>query len=413
MIPLILPPEICSLICTSPLLSHSDLLALCHVSRSFRAEAERILYTSINLPTPSRRALNSWCTSLIRRPHLGARIQSLSLTMPSQTSLQADDLTRLTHALHLCINLRDLSILDGEPPFLGNAVQAWVLEGHTFTLQKFTNTYFTTTMLRDFLDSQKSLTTLSHRPSSSTHVTIGTRLPRTETLPNLTTLNTSAAIIRELGQADFESWESVKRLQYFSENPREEDELATFVALTSFGPLESLSIERWQEKTQAGMDVAIIVACVAAQMPNLKYLRIMDHTYLVRLFFPQNFLINKSHLQRDGYQVSFLPFPMRFTRLKTLVIKPATVTPLLDPPISAYPDLLQHTRRLEVAERIMNNLPTLESLVLILPEKNYEFTRDEGGGGAVWLVQSEVEVDDDAWMKVQLTDDLKNADGDD
>ena len=104
---------------------------------------------------------------------------------------------------------------------------------------------------------------------------------------------------------------------------------------------------------------------------------------------------------------------MRFTRLKTLVIKPATVNPLLDSPISAYPDLLRPTRRLEVAERIMNNLPTLESLVLILPEKNYEFTRDEGGGGAVWLVQNEVEVDDDAWMKVQLTDDLKNADGDD
>ena len=46
---------------------------------------------------------------------------------------------------------------------------------------------------------------------------------------------------------------------------------------------------------------------------------------------------------------------MRFTRLKTLVIKPATVTPLLDSPISAYPDLLRPTQRLEVAERIMNN----------------------------------------------------------
>ena len=102
--------------------------------------------------------------------------------------------------------------------------------------------------------------------------------------------------------------------------------MATFVALTSFGPLESLSIERWQEQTQLGMVVAIIVACVAAQMPNLKYLRIMDYTYLVRLFTPQFFLLTKSHLQRDGYQVSFLPFPMRFTRLRTLVVKPATLT---------------------------------------------------------------------------------------
>ena len=71
---------------------------------------------------------------------------------------------------------------------------------------------------------------------------------------------------------------------------------------------------------------------------------------------------------------------------------------LLDTPISAYPDLLR---------RIMNNLPTFESLVLILPKKNSEFTRDEGAGGTFWVVQNEVEVDDEAWMKVRLTDDLK------
>ena len=146
-------------------------------------------------------------------------------------------------------------------------------------------------MLRNFLEDQKSLTTLSHRPSSSTHVIDGTGLPCKETLPNPTTLDTSAALLRELARADLELWNSVKRLQYFSENPREEDELATFVALTGFGPLESLSIERWQEKTHIGMDVAIIVACVAAQMPNLKYLRIMDYTYVVCLFIPKVLLL--------------------------------------------------------------------------------------------------------------------------
>ena len=230
-------------------------------------------------------------------------------------------------------------------------------------------------MLRDFLDSQKSLTTLSHCPSSSTHVTVGTRLPRKETLPNLTTLNASAAIIRESAQADFESWKTVKRLQYFLENPREEDELATFGALTSFGPLESLSIERRQEKTQVRIDVAIIVACVAAQMPNLKYLRIMDYTYLVRSFIPKNLSLIKGISSETATKSPSSP---------SQCVSPAT--PLLDSPISAYPDLLQDTRRLEVAERIMNNLPTLESLVLILPEKNYPFTRDEEGGRAVRLV---------------------------
>ena len=184
------------------------------------------------------------------------------------------------------------------PTFSGNAVHAWVLEGHTFTFQKLTNTYFTTAMLRDFLEGQKSLTTLPHHPSSSAHVIEGTKLPPNETLPNPTTLDSSAALAGKLAQADLELRKRVKRLQYLLENPREEDELATFVALTSVGPLESLSIEPCQEKTQVGMDVAIIAACVAAQMPTLKYLRIMDYTYLVRLFIPKNSLINKSHLQR-------------------------------------------------------------------------------------------------------------------
>ena len=31
------------------------------------------------------------------------------------------------------------------------------------------------------------------------------------------------------------------------------------------------------------MEVVIIVACIAAQMPNLKYLRIMDYIYLVKI----------------------------------------------------------------------------------------------------------------------------------
>ena len=47
-------------------------------------------------------------------PSPAARIQTLSVTMPSQTSLQADDLTR---ALHLYIILRYFTILDGEPQF--------------------------------------------------------------------------------------------------------------------------------------------------------------------------------------------------------------------------------------------------------------------------------------------------------
>jgi len=51
----------------------------------------------------------------------------------------------------------------------------------------------------------------------------------------------------------------------------------------------------------------------------------------------------------------------------------------------------------------MNDLPTLELLVLMLPEKNFGFMHEEEGGA---VVQNEVEVDDDVWMDVQLTVDV-------
>ena len=60
---------------------------------------------------------------------LASHITTLSLTMPAPTSLQADDLSRLTHALHLCVNLRNLSMLDGEPDFSGDVVQVWIIQG--------------------------------------------------------------------------------------------------------------------------------------------------------------------------------------------------------------------------------------------------------------------------------------------
>ena len=97
---------------------------------------------------------------------------------------------------------------------------------------------------------------------------------------------------------------------------------------------------------------------------------------------------------------------MRFNHIQTLIIKPTTLIPSSDSPdpVCAYPELLQYAGRLKAAKRIMNNLPTLELLVLMLPEKNFGFTR-EGEGGAV--VQNELEVDDDAWMDVQLTGDVE------
>ena len=106
------PLEICSLVCTFALLSQFDFHA---VSWCFCAETERMLHTSVD-PLDDH-SCHVGLTSLTHRPHLAYSIITQSLTMPAQTNLQADDLSRLAHALHLYINLRNLSMLNGKPPF--------------------------------------------------------------------------------------------------------------------------------------------------------------------------------------------------------------------------------------------------------------------------------------------------------
>jgi hypothetical protein len=320
--------------------------------------------------------------------------------MPAQMSLQADDLSRLENALHLCVNLRNLSMLDGEPPFSGDAVQVWIILGHSFTLDKFTNTYFSPISVLSFLESQPSLTTLSLRSSVTPQIFERFQLRHEETLPNLTTLDTSAAIVRELARTSSKPWKNLKRLQYFIKTA--EDELLTFRGLSSFGPLDILSIEQ-QDKFR--LELGFIASWVAAEVPNLECLRIMDYTYVTVSLFHKRSFTNNSYLQ-GRIDASFLSRPMRFNRIQTLILKPATLIPSPDSPdpVCAYPELRQYAGRLEVAKRVMNNLPTLELLVLVLPERNFGFTR-EGEGGAV--VQNEVEVDNDAWMDIQLTVDVE------
>ena len=61
------------------------------------------------------------------------------------------------------------------------------------------------------------------------------------------------------------------------------------------------------EKDPGRNDVAIIVACIAAQMPNLKYLRIMDYAYLVRLFISKILLLTKAISSETATKSPFSP----------------------------------------------------------------------------------------------------------
>jgi hypothetical protein len=66
---LVIPQEICGLICEDPSLAQSDLYALCLVSRAFREEAERILNIYlVNLR--GKRNIRAFCEKIIASRYL-------------------------------------------------------------------------------------------------------------------------------------------------------------------------------------------------------------------------------------------------------------------------------------------------------------------------------------------------------
>ncbi|KAF8630971.1 hypothetical protein AX17_005327 [Amanita inopinata Kibby_2008] len=362
-----LPPELCGLICQQPIINRKELRTLCSVSNSFRAEAERLLYTRVCLRSLGH--IHSWCVSLAARPHLAARVQFLSLSVPPCGDLEAADYSLLIFALGACVNLKELEVLnDGRSPE-GESSQTFFLEGHPWKLTKFTNTYFTLVDLRTFFESQPEMQILVIRTRQSEQ-SVPRFLPR-----NITTLDTSAAVLRSVSNIP---GLQVRRLQYHMPHARGEEELPTFVALTRVSQtLTSLSIVR--HGRDEGMDVAVVAACVAAQLPHLRYFRLIDNT------------IRSS----DSY-VPLLPFPINFQRIETFIIKPATRLHDDDDILRCiYRELESEQGRHTAGARIMHNLPTLKSLVFVL-DHDYGFGRSDDDFVSSLGV---VTVDPNAWME--------------
>ncbi|KAK2465721.1 hypothetical protein APHAL10511_002265 [Amanita phalloides] len=362
-----LPPEVCALICKQPSLHRKDLRSLCSVSASFRAEAERLLYTHVCLR--SLRHIRSWCVSLATRPHLAARVLFLSLSMPSSFDLAAADYSLLLYALGACSNLKDLHFLcDGRSPE-GDATQILFLEGHPWQLLKFTNSYFNPALLRFFFESQPSMQTLVIRAREY-------ESPKPVYLPrNLTTLDTSAAVLRSVANA---SGLRVRRLQYHMAQTRGVDELPTFVALARLShSLTTLSIVR--HGIDEGMDVAVVAACIAAQLPRLRYFRLMDNT-----------------IRSQDSLVPLLPFSINFEHIETFIIKPATRLHEDDDILRCvYRELDTEHGRSNAAMRIMQNLPTLSFLSFVL-DHDYAFERIDGD---VIVSLGIINLDSNNWME--------------
>jgi hypothetical protein len=192
--------------------------------------------------------------------------------------LEAEDLSRIMYALHLCLNLRDLCVLEesdrASQGKMGDAVQCWILDGHKFKLKRFVNTYFQPQVLVEFLRAQPTIESLGIKSRGDAGI-CGAPLPM------LKNLDCSAEVVQEFSAP---SWyaRNFERLQFELMQSMAVEELATFVALSQFKTsLKSLSITR--REGQHGLDIAVLIAYVAAQLPDIKYLRIMDYTTRVSL----------------------------------------------------------------------------------------------------------------------------------
>ncbi|PFH53361.1 hypothetical protein AMATHDRAFT_73546 [Amanita thiersii Skay4041] len=367
-----LPPELCGLICQQPVLRRNDLRALCTVSRPFRAEAERLLYSRVTLRC--LRHIRSWCVALaLRGPYLASRVHHLSLTMPPAIELVPADYSRLIYALSSCLNLAELEVLSDGRSSDGDSSLIWILEGHPWHLSKFTNTYFPLSSLRSFFDSQSNMQTLVLR-TSTRESTLESALPKL--LPrNLTTLDTSAAVLRSVATS---SAMHIRRLQYHMAHARGEEELPTFVALTRLSQtLTSLSIVR--HGRDEGMDVAVVAACIAAQLPHLRYFRLIDNT-----------------IRSSDSLVPLLPFSVNFQSVESLIIKPATRLHEDDDILRCiYHELDTEQGRYSAGVRIMYNMSTLKFLALIL-DQDYGFRRSKDDAVISLGV---VNIDPNAWME--------------
>ncbi|KAF9480809.1 hypothetical protein BDN70DRAFT_877126 [Pholiota conissans] len=294
-----IPSEIYGIICQDSLLSKHDLRTLCFVSRTFCEEAERILYSSVELNDQDR--LRSFCDSVIRRPLLALSLRQLVLHMSPQPSIDPDDRSRIVRVLHLSTNLQDLRILGQTKSAL--SMENWILEGHEFKLTTFANSYFFQGKLRKFLESQSELETLMFTWRTATRL-YGTPLPHT-----IKNLSCPGSIVQELCDLPLASTVTLERLQ-----------ITIVQSLSLWAPdifferikgrfggetIKTFSIRKFA--TRRDWNMTSIIASVAKHWPAIIFLEIRDYT---------------EEPPRSSQSDSFPFNSAKFTHIETLIIRP-------------------------------------------------------------------------------------------
>jgi hypothetical protein len=211
-------------------------------------------------------------------------MRKLVLVMPSETYVDPEDFSRIVKMLRLSTELRDLRVLCDSSSRPGMAIQSWMLEGHTFKLTTFANSYFSYGRMEKFLASQPEIETLHivRKYSAGLDGTL---------MPNLKNLHCSISA----GMSDLyglpsafhnkSNWERLRVTMSFLGHSQELERFSRWIK-TQFGStLKCLSISthllwHWQDWIEESM------ANVAKHLPGIKFLEITDYTTSVRYFKP-------------------------------------------------------------------------------------------------------------------------------
>ncbi|KAJ7875105.1 hypothetical protein B0H14DRAFT_3859576 [Mycena olivaceomarginata] len=161
--PLKLPPEICAKICED--VRRKDLVTLCRTSRLFAAQAQRLIYRTVDLSHRTPHALRSWCSAVTRHSQLAERVHALSLGLSRDLSFSSDA-EKIARAIPKCVNLKELAIHhDNSGPFGAlyesqmSSIQGWIITKCPFRLTKFSNSYFKNSFLAQFWTPQSEIRT--------------------------------------------------------------------------------------------------------------------------------------------------------------------------------------------------------------------------------------------------------------
>ncbi|KAJ6591353.1 hypothetical protein B0H10DRAFT_2233390 [Mycena sp. CBHHK59/15] len=127
--------------------------------------------------------------AVTRHSHLAERVHALSLQLPS--NLEPSDAQKISRALALCVNLKELTVRHEPDTPTDDSVQTWILEACTFRLTHFVNSYFNFIDEELFIGQQPDLRLLSLPFSSSFSCTDAQ-------LPNLTAIDAPLGVVVSL-----------------------------------------------------------------------------------------------------------------------------------------------------------------------------------------------------------------------